>query len=118
AAASQLLGADLGKTMLYGLVLGIPMAIAGGIVYGGWIGRRIFVDPPRNLMPVDAVSKSADHRKPSFASVITVILLPVTLIALGVLSPLIFAPDAKFTMWAKFAGTPSIALLCGTGFAY
>jgi len=32
AAAAQLLGADLGRTMFYGLAFGIPVAILGGIV--------------------------------------------------------------------------------------
>ena len=39
AAAAQLLGADMGKTMLYGALTSIPMAIIGGIVYGGWLSR-------------------------------------------------------------------------------
>ena len=34
AAAAQLLGADLGKIILYGIALSIPMAILGGLVYG------------------------------------------------------------------------------------
>src|SRR5436305_11360487 len=33
AAAAQLLGADLGRAILYGVVLSVPMAIAGGIAY-------------------------------------------------------------------------------------
>src|SRR6202040_3113596 len=46
AAAAQLLGADLGRTMLYGAAVSIPMAIIGGILYGGWISKRIFVPVP------------------------------------------------------------------------
>src|SRR5215467_6893553 len=41
AAASALFGADLGKTILYGMATSLPMAIAGGIVYGGWLARRV-----------------------------------------------------------------------------
>src|ERR1700734_3539050 len=36
AAAAQLLGADLGLSILYGAAVSVPMAIIGGIVYGGW----------------------------------------------------------------------------------
>src|SRR5882724_665330 len=46
AAAAHLLGADLGHAILYGAVLSVPMAIAGGIVYGGWIARRIYIPVP------------------------------------------------------------------------
>src|SRR5438874_5921593 len=41
AAASQLMGGDLAKTILYGVAAAIPMAIVAGMVYGGWIARRI-----------------------------------------------------------------------------
>src|SRR5229473_8090319 len=51
AAAAQLLGADLGRTILYGAAVSIPMAIIGGIVYGGWISKRIFVPVPAMAVP-------------------------------------------------------------------
>src|SRR5206468_12445047 len=46
AAASQLLGADLGRTILYGAATSIPMAIIGGIMYGGWMSKRLFIPVP------------------------------------------------------------------------
>src|SRR5437588_990557 len=46
AAASQLLGGDLGKTIIYGVLLSIPMMIMAGMVYGQWIARRIHVPLP------------------------------------------------------------------------
>ena len=46
AAATQLLGGDLGSTILYGAAISIPMALAGGMVYGTWIARRIFIPVP------------------------------------------------------------------------
>ena len=39
AAAAQLFGADLGLSILYGIAVSIPMAIVGGIFYGGWIAQ-------------------------------------------------------------------------------
>src|SRR5690348_8860141 len=36
-AACQLFGADLGRVILYGAALSLPMSISGGIIYGGWI---------------------------------------------------------------------------------
>src|SRR2546422_4060811 len=51
AGAAQLLGADLGRTILYGVAVSFPMAILGGIVYGGGVGGRGFFScsppPPR-----------------------------------------------------------------------
>src|SRR5436309_49397 len=46
AAAAQLLGGDLGRTILYGAAVSIPMVLAGGMAYGAWIGRRMYVPVP------------------------------------------------------------------------
>src|SRR5436190_1239954 len=45
-AAAQLLGADLGRVILYGIAVSLPMAILGGIIYGGWIAKRMFIPVP------------------------------------------------------------------------
>ena len=45
-AAASLFGADLGRTILYGALLSIPMAISGGIFYGRWIAARLFIPVP------------------------------------------------------------------------
>ena len=41
AAAAQLFGADLGLSILYGIAVSVPMAIVGGILYGGWVSKRM-----------------------------------------------------------------------------
>src|SRR6266567_6153211 len=46
AAATQLLGGDLARTILYGVLLSIPMSIVAGMIYGQWIARRIHVPLP------------------------------------------------------------------------
>ncbi|MFN7998725.1 MAG: gluconate:H+ symporter [Bryobacteraceae bacterium] len=76
AAAAQLLGADLGRTMLFGIGVSIPMAIAGGIFYGGWIARRIFVAPPEAIAPKEQSKQPA----PPVFLVALILLLPVLLI--------------------------------------
>jgi len=117
AAASQLLGADLGKTFLLGLGIALPMSIAGGIFYGGWIGRRIFVEAPDNLMPKVENSEKTITRRPTAFAVFGVVLLPVVLIALGVVIPSHFPIESKFAVWAKFVGYPPIALLSAAALA-
>lgn len=118
AAASQLLGADLGKTMLCALLLGIPIAIVGGILFGAPTSRQIFVKAPENLMPKTKSIKDPLVRQPSFLGVLAVILLPVTLMGSAVLLPYLFPLDAKLILWAKFVGNPSVALLSAAGLAY
>src|SRR5439155_4129438 len=46
AAAAQLLGADLGLAVLYGIAVWFPMALIGGIVYGGLGAQRIHIPVP------------------------------------------------------------------------
>src|SRR5215470_6741862 len=46
AAASQLLGGDLGRTILYGIAVSIPMTVTAGIFYGGWIAKRMHIGVP------------------------------------------------------------------------
>jgi Gnt-I system low-affinity gluconate transporter len=117
AAASQLLGADLGKTVLCGLVIALPMAIAGGIFYGGWIAKRMFVRVPENLMPKVEHADQTENRRPSFQAVLAVVLLPIVLIGSGVLVPLQFPAGSRIAVWAKFIGYPPIALLSATALA-
>jgi gluconate transporter len=117
AAASQLLEADLGKTFLLGLAIAVPMSIAGGILYGGWVGRRIFVKAPDSLMPKAENIQNTVTRRPSAFAVLGVVLLPVVLIALGVIIPSHLPIESKFAVWAKFVGYPPIALLAAVALA-
>jgi GntP family gluconate:H+ symporter len=47
--AISALNADLGRTLMYGLLVAIPTVIIAGPLYGEWIGRRISVAPPEQL---------------------------------------------------------------------
>lgn len=78
AAAAQLLGADMGKAILYGAALAVPMAMVGGMGYGLWIARRMHVPAPDSapLAAPPQEMKSAPH--PFLVAL--VLLLPVILI--------------------------------------
>src|SRR5690242_11426721 len=75
AAATQLLGGDLGSTILYGAALSFPMALAAGMLYGSWIARRMYIPVPdiAKLMTRTAETDSA----PPIPMVILLLLLPV-----------------------------------------
>ena len=47
--AISALHADLGTTLLLGVIVAIPTAILAGPVFGGFISRRIVPDPPARL---------------------------------------------------------------------
>ena len=68
--------------ILYGLILSVPMSVVGGILYGGWIGRRIFVPVPESFTTLVAKPQTP-VRSPTFRAVLGVVLLPVVLISIG-----------------------------------
>ena len=84
AAAAQLLGADLGHCILYGVLLSIPMTLISGMGYGQWIAKK--VDVP---LPAAALDAPPDQRKnpPSVAVVTMLLILPVLLILGATLAP-------------------------------
>jgi gluconate transporter len=107
-AAAQLLGADLGRTILYGAALSIPMAIAGGIVYGGWIAKRMFIPVPAMAMRAEP---EVAQTPPRAGLVAFVLVLPVVLIFIATLAG---AGNLQGKTLAGFFGHPFTALLITT----
>src|SRR6516165_9801099 len=77
AAASQLLGGDLGKTIIYGVILSVPMMIVAGMVYGPWIARRISVPVPELAASLTRAPET--EGAPPIPMVILLLVLPVML---------------------------------------
>jgi gluconate transporter len=110
AAAAQLFGADLGLSILYGIAVAIPMAIVGGIVYGGWMAKRMNIPVPE----ISEAAPKADPSQgppPSLGVVILLLILPVLLIFGATLSNLYKLP---FGGVATFLGHPFSALTITT----
>jgi gluconate transporter len=108
AAAAQLLGADLGKAILFGAALSIPMAIAGGIFYGPWIAKRLYIPLPAHAVEPPAVSS---HKVPPVGLVVLLLVLPVLLIFACTVAGMVKAPgQAAF----DFFGHPFTALTVTT----
>ncbi len=97
-AAASLLGADLGRTILYSVILAIPMAIAGGIFYGRWIAGRLFVPVPE----MATRQTKSEGTPPPVGLVILLLLLPVLFI---------FAASVFGGSQLGFLGHPFTALL-------
>ena len=105
AAASQLLGGDLGRTILYGVACSIPMTVVGGIGYSRWIARRMFVPVPQ--MAVASQEAGDGKTPPPIPVVVTLLVLPVVLIFGATLATLRNVP---FRGAAVFLGHPFTAL--------
>lgn len=109
AAASQLLGGDLGKTIVYGVLLSIPMTIVAGMIYGQWIARRMNIGLPEiaEIQTQTAESEGA----PPVPVVILLLVLPVLLTFGATMAGL---RDIPFKNVAVFLGHPYSALLVTT----
>ncbi len=105
AAASQLMGGDLAQTIVFGVLMSIPMSVVAGMIYGQWIAKRIYVEVPE--MAAAHVSVQAAKQAPSVPVVILLLVLPVVLTFGATLASLRNIP---FKNVAVFLGHPYTAL--------
>ncbi|CAM2870642.1 GntP family permease [Paenibacillus sediminis] len=102
--------ANLGKTILFALIVGIPAAILAGPVFGKYIGKRVVVEPDPELAKQFTTKNEKDL--PGFGITIFTILLPVILMLIGSAADIIDPNGASgFTAFCKFIGHEVIALL-------
>lgn len=105
AAASALFGADLGRTILYGIATALPMSIVGGVFYGGWLARRIHLGVPD--IAAAQIPKKETGTPPPLPMVVLLLLLPVLLIFGATAANLWHLPGKPA---ATFLGHPFTAL--------
>ncbi|MNO34076.1 High-affinity gluconate transporter [compost metagenome] len=110
-------GANLGKTILYSVIVGLPTAIIAGPLFGKFIGKRIRVEPPQEL--AEQFAAKSVRELPGFGITLLTILLPVILMLMGSVADII-DPEASsaFTPFAKFIGHEIIALLIAAVFSF
>jgi gluconate transporter len=107
-AAAQLLGADLGRIILYGVAISLPMAVIGGIVYGGWIAKRMFIPLPEMALRAQPEKQESP---PPVSLVTLILLLPVLLIFMASITATTNLPGKEML---GFLGHPFTALLLTT----
>ena len=106
AAAAQLFGADLGLSILYGIAVAVPMAIVGGIFYGGWIAKRMNIPVP-DISEAAPKAVETQYAPPSVGVIVLLLVLPVLLIFGATLATLYRVP---YPGVATFLGHPFTAL--------
>ena len=108
-AAIAQLGADTGRTLFYSLVVGLPVALVSGPLFGRFISRRVRVDAGAMADQLSGESGGARVRRRSALRLLT-ILLPVLLMLLAALAQATLA-DGPLRQWVGFAGSPLVAML-------
>lgn len=99
-------GADMGLTLIYGLIVGIPTALIAGPVFA--LTVKGIVANPTKLFVADEV---ADDRLPSTANAFFTALLPVALLAGFTLLGYWNGLDAHARLLVAFLGNPMIVML-------
>jgi gluconate:H+ symporter, GntP family len=102
--------ADVGRTILYALVIGIPCAIVAGPIYAHFIAPRIVLDA-HNPMAEEFAEQQLDRPLPGFAISLATILLPVLLMLLGSWAGVLSAPGSELNKSLLFLGSADMALL-------
>jgi GntP family gluconate:H+ symporter len=106
--AIEQIGADVGKTILYGFMVGIPTAIVAGPIFAKVVARRL---PVTAAPPGDWKAAELPELLPGVAVTLFTILLPVLLMLLASLADLMLPAENRCRQWADFIGSPIIAML-------
>ncbi|MGW3632604.1 GntP family permease [Streptomyces sp. NPDC005122] len=127
-AAAGLLHVDLGWVILMGVVCGIPAVLAAW-VWAAWIGKRIFVPVPQDMVEAADEAKAALAEEQRSAgvtpreapvplgTVLTIIGTPLVLILLATFSSIAFDPSTGRSV-IEFFGHPFVALTIALLLAY
>ncbi|MFI7008969.1 GntP family permease [Streptomyces sp. NPDC050145] len=127
-AAAGLLKVDLGWVILMGIVCGIPAVLAAW-GWAAWIGKRIFVPVPHDMVEAAEEAKAAlvaeqrkagvePHEKPvPLGIVFAIIGTPLVLILLATFSSIAFDPSTARSV-IEFFGHPFVALTIALLLAY
>jgi Gnt-I system high-affinity gluconate transporter len=106
-ALSVMFEADMGKTLLYGLIVAIPAILISGPILTRFI-PKVEAKPLKEFMTTKVFS---EEELPSFSNSILTALLPVILIAVSTLIVNFFPIEGMWLSIIKFIGNPVIALL-------
>ncbi|WP_443113981.1 GntP family permease [Herbaspirillum seropedicae] len=106
--------ADIGRTILYALIVGIPTAIIAGPIFGKLISKVVIPNPDNPLISQFVDEGKKDRELPGFGITLFTILLPVALMLIGSWADLFFAPKTFANDFLRLIGNSVIALLIAT----
>ncbi|SIT44312.1 high-affinity gluconate permease (GntP family) [Paraburkholderia ribeironis] len=116
--AVQAYHADIGKTIAYGLLVGVPTAIVAGPLFALLVSRYIQLPKENPLAAqflgdgdVPAKAGAAKRELPGFGVTLITVLLPVILMLVGSWADLISTPKTLPNDLLRFFGNTDVALL-------
>lgn len=117
-AITGMLGADIGKVILYGLIVGLPTAMIAGPL---WVKFTCCREAPASQASFLAARTEAvqhEQQAPGFGIAMATILLPLVLMVGKTLAVPFFAQGSMALEWIAFIGNPLVALALSICFGY
>lgn len=109
-AVADILKADLGWVILFGIIVGVPTAIVSGPLFANFIAKRIHIEAPKLTNDGFEIQSY-----PAVRSVVLIIGIPIMLIVCNTFfnSPLgeNLIPSENIKAWLGMIGNPFIALI-------
>jgi gluconate:H+ symporter, GntP family len=102
--------ADIGRTIAYALLVGLPTAAVAGPLFGKLVSRYVVPDPNNPLME-EMAEQGTPRDLPSFGTTLFTILLPVALMLIGSWADLFTPPKSLANDLLRLAGNSVVALL-------
>lgn len=102
--------ADVGLTIIYAVLVGLPAAALAGPIYGKWIAPKIIL-PAHNPLAETLSATGTREDLPSFSTSVLTIMLPVFLMIGSSIADLTLAAGTPSRQILDFIGNPVISLL-------
>jgi len=115
-AVADIINAQLGWVILMGIILGIPVAIIAGPLFGAYISKKIYLVPPFDFDKT--IEETQEKELPSFTTIAVMIFIPLFLILFNTVTGLAVSKEwIRQSVWTniiEFIGHPFTALIIAT----
>ena len=109
------LNADIGKVILYGLIVGFPAAAIAGPVFGKMVGNKFKLNPPERFRNQVA---TPDGQLPAFWTTLFTILFPLVLMISKTILEMLLGKSHPAMGYINLLGDPVMALFLAVFLAY
>lgn len=106
--------ADIGHTIMYALIVGIPTAAIAGPLFAKLMSRYVVPNPDNPLLAQFVDEDREMSQLPGFGITLFTILLPVILMLVGSWADVFFAPKTFANDFLRLIGNSVMALLIAT----
>ncbi|BAP44326.1 GntP family permease [Pseudomonas sp. 21LCFQ02] len=117
-AVTSLLGADIGKVIIYGVLVGLPTAVIAGPLWARLFCPRLAPPGQQAFLAGHNEQQPLEVRAPGVVLTLFTVLLPLLLMVGKTLAITVLEQGSVAYEWVAFLGSPLIALLIAVSFAY